>query len=41
MEMNGDFHGHGGTPIAGWFIVDTSKKKIEVFYGFNDGFHDG
>ena len=25
--MAGDFHGHGGTPIAGWFLLGNIPLK--------------
>jgi len=28
LISNGGFHSHGGTPIAGWFIVDDPKWMI-------------
>ena len=26
MGIYGGFHGHGGTPIAGWFVMDNCAK---------------
>ena len=29
----GAFHGHGGTPIAGWFIMGNPNLKFMIFGG--------
>ena len=26
----GGCHGHGGTPIAGWFIMDNATKRNDL-----------
>ena len=27
--MTGGFHGHGGTSLAGWFIMENTRKTIK------------
>ena len=36
-ELDGGFHGHGGTPIAGWFVkehpIQMDDLGIPLFFG--------
>ena len=33
MGMSTDFHGHGGTPIAGWFLLGKIRWKWMMTWG--------
>ena len=33
MDIYGGFHSHGGTPIAGWFIVEN-KIRMDDDWGY-------